>query len=178
MKKYLVIALTAIFLVNLSVLAQNVKPFQKKDNEKRPPREMQTTPKDRAEKMAKQLSLTVEQTAKVQALFEKQNAKRAEQREMNQKKLEEMKQTLNNKREEMNAQREAEKKVQEAELEKIIGKEKMSQWNAIRQERQALMQQNMQRRQNKMEKKRGMMMKNDSVCGNSEHNNGPFLKEN
>lgn len=178
MKKYLIIALTAMFMVNLSVLAQNVNPYQRNDNEKRQQHKMVATPKEHAERMAKQLSLTADQTAKVQALFEKQNAKRTEQREINQKKLEEMKQTLNKKREEMNAQREAEKKVQETELEKIIGKEKMSQWNAIRQERQALMQQNMQRRQNKMEKKRAMMMKNDSVCGNPEHKNGPFVKKN
>ena len=74
--------------------------------------------------MAKQLNLTDAEKAKVKALFESQDANR-------QKKQAEMKKT----REEMKAKFEAERKSQDAELQKIIGAEKFQKFQATRAER-------------------------------------------
>ena len=71
--------------------------------------------------MAEQLQLTDVEKAKVQALFEKQQAK-AKQRQ------EEMKSN----REEQRAKMDAERKAYEAELIKIIGNEKFQQHQAQR----------------------------------------------
>jgi len=84
----------------------------------------QMTPEVRAERLAKQLDLTADQKAQVQALYEKQNADR-------QKKLAEAKTTG----EDMRAKFEAERKAQDAELEKIIGPEKMKKLQDMRAER-------------------------------------------
>ena len=97
--------------------------------------EMRWTAKDRAETMTKQLELTADQKAKVEALFEKQDAKRKEQVAKQQEKREEMTQDRATRRAEMMEMRNKEVAENDAELEGIIGKEKMEQWKTMRAER-------------------------------------------
>ena len=127
MKKFGILALIALFTMGISVSAQDATQQKKNDNGKNGPREMRFTPAQRAERMAKQLDLTADQKAQLEKLFEKQDAQRAEQMSKAQD------QKAN--REEMRAQREKEMQANDAELEKIIGKEKMDQWKATRAQR-------------------------------------------
>ena len=131
MKKFGILALIALFTMSISVSAQDATQQKKNDNGKNGPREMRWTPAQRAEQMAKQLNLTDEQKAQVEKLFEKQDAQRAEQ--MSKAQAQRDKQQVN--REEMRAQREKQMQANDAELEKIIGKEKMDQWKAARAQR-------------------------------------------
>lgn len=77
MKKVALMALVAIFTLSFSLTAQNKG--DKGRSGSRGMSEMRWTAKDRAETMTKQLELTADQKAKVEALFEKQDAKRKEQ---------------------------------------------------------------------------------------------------
>ena len=129
MKKYAMLMLAAMLTINLSISAQDGQKRQRSNNNG-PRQEM--TAKDRAERMAKQLELTADQKEKVQALLEKQDTKRAEQMAKFREKGNEA--TAN--REEMRAAREKQMKENQAELEKIIGKEKAEKWNSLRQTRQ------------------------------------------
>jgi len=67
-------ALVAIFSLSFSLSAQESTTNKKQDS-KRMPAEMRWTAKERAERMAKQLELTDDQKAKVEALFEQQDDK-------------------------------------------------------------------------------------------------------
>jgi periplasmic protein CpxP/Spy len=132
MKKYGMLAIAAIFMFSLAVMAQDPTPPQRPTGEKREFNQgmrQQATPQMRAERLAKQLSLTDDQKAKVQALFEKQDANRA-------KNQAEVKKT----REEMKAQFDANRKAQDEELAKIIGAEKFEKYQAARAERMKSMQ--------------------------------------
>ncbi|MDD4968051.1 MAG: hypothetical protein PHT07_01335 [Paludibacter sp.] len=82
------------------------------------------TPEKRAERMTKELGLSEAQKADVQALFEKQDAKRHQQME----KVEKM-------REEMKAKFEAQRKANDEALTNIIGKDKFQKLQAMRTER-------------------------------------------
>ncbi|HMM18046.1 MAG TPA: hypothetical protein PKC47_11050, partial [Petrimonas sp.] len=79
MKKYAMFMLVAMLTIGLPISAQNGQRKQRVDDNNRMRQEMRMTAKERAEWMAKQLELTADQTAKVQALLEKQDAKRTEQ---------------------------------------------------------------------------------------------------
>jgi len=85
-------ALVAIFSLSFSLSAQESTTNKKQDS-KRMPAEMRWTAKERAERMAKQLELTDDQKAKVEALFEQQDAKRQEQVAMQQEKEKKMERT-------------------------------------------------------------------------------------
>lgn len=128
MKKhgFIVMAFAAIF--SLAVSAQDQTPPQGAQREQGPEMRQgnrpQMTPQARAERLAKQLDLTPDQTTQVKALYEKQNAER-------QKKQGDVQKT----REEMRSQFEAERKAQDTELEKIIGPEKMKKLQDMRAER-------------------------------------------
>lgn len=126
MKKYGMLVMA--FAFSLAVSAQDQMPPQGgqrgQGQEMRQGNRPQMTPQMRAERMAKQLDLTADQTAQVKALYEKQDAER-------QKKQGEVQKT----REEMRAQFETERKAQDTELEKIIGPEKMKKLQDIRAER-------------------------------------------
>lgn len=100
----------------------------KQGQKQRAQEEMQWNAKDRAARMAKQLELNDEQKAKVEALFEKQDAKHKELMEKYQGKREEMMKARDKAIEENNA-----------ELESIIGKEKMDQMKKMRDENQKKM---------------------------------------
>jgi len=117
MRRYVTFAMAVILMLGttLSVQAQARQNRQRPaaGNEMKQPERKTVTPEKRAEFMAKQLELTDAEKAKVQALFEKQEVK-AKQRQEEMKKM----------REEHRAKMDAERSVNQAELIKIIGKEK------------------------------------------------------
>jgi predicted RNA-binding protein YlqC (UPF0109 family) len=86
-----------------------------------PTKGVQLTPETRAAKMATQIGLTDVEKAKVQALFEKQAVIQMKQKEDNKARLE------------------VERKAQNAELQKIIGKEKFQKLEIARTQRQEKM---------------------------------------
>lgn len=133
MKKVALMALVAIFSLSFSLSAQDSTKNKKQDSQ-RMPAEMRWTAKDRAENMDKQLNLSDEQKAKVEALFEQQDAKRKEQMAKQQEKRAEMTQDREARRAEMMELRSKAIAENDAELEKIIGKEKMEQWKTYRDE--------------------------------------------
>jgi len=127
MKKYGLLVAMFAFMFSLSVTAQDQMPPK---GERGPKKEFrrgdrpQPTAEMRANRLAKQLNLTDAEKVKVKALYESQDAKREKKHE----KVKKM-------REEMKAKFEAEHKVQDAELEKIIGTEKFLKLKAARAER-------------------------------------------
>lgn len=135
MKKIVFMALVAIFTLSFTLEAQN-NTRNRRDNRQSVQSEMRWSAKERAESMEKQLGLTAEQKAKVQALFEEQDAKRAEQIAQQRAGREKMTQDRDKRREEMQALREKEVAENDAKLEVIIGKEKMEQWKQYRADRQ------------------------------------------
>lgn len=136
MKKYAVLMVAAMLMIGMSVSAQNGQRGQRNNDSNRQRQAMSMTAKERADWMAKQLDLTADQKVKVEALYEKQDAKRKEQMEKFREQREKMTENRDNTREEMRAQREKEMKENQAELESIIGKEKMEKLNSLRQSRQ------------------------------------------
>ena len=133
MKKYALWMLAAMLTTGLSVSAQDRQRKQRNGGDNnRPRQEMRMTAKERAEWMTKQLELTADQTEKVQALLEKQDAKRAEQITKFREQREQAIANRDKNREEMRALRESEAKANRAELEGIIGKEKMEKLDSLR----------------------------------------------
>jgi Spy/CpxP family protein refolding chaperone len=137
MKKFGMLALAFGCMFCLAVSAQDQAP----QGEQRGPRpemrqgggdRQQMTPQLRAERLAKQLELTDDQKAQVQALYVKQDAER-------QKKQGDVQKS----REEMKAQFDAERKTQDEELTKIIGADKMKKLQEMRAERMKKMQERM-----------------------------------
>ncbi len=136
MKKYALLMLAAMLTIGLPISAQNGQRKQRNRDDNRPRQEMRMTAKERAEWMTKQLELTADQTEKVQALLEKQDAKRAEQITKFREQREQAIANRDKNREEMRALRESEAKANRAELEGIIGKEKMEKLDSLRGSRQ------------------------------------------
>jgi len=137
MRKYVMLALVAIFTMSFAVNAQD----------QRPPRGergfgMQLSAKERAAHLATQLELTDAEKAKVEALFEKQDKKREELKAENQKLKEERGKIA----EERKLKFEQQRKAEDAELQSIVGKEKFEKLQAIRAERQAKMKERMEKR--------------------------------
>ena len=132
MKKYAMLALATAIMFSVTVSSQNQTPpppgRKAEMKEFKQGERPQITPEKRAERMAKELGLSDAEKVKVQALFEKQDAKR-DQHQAAVKKV----------RDEQKAQFETERKVQDAELETIIGKEKFQQLEKKRTEIQSRM---------------------------------------
>ena len=132
MKKYAMLALATAIMFSVTVSSQNQTPplpgRKAEMKEFKQGERPQVTPEKRAERMAKELGLSDAEKLKVQALFEKQDAKR-DQHQAAVKKV----------RDEQKAQFETERKVQDAELEKIIGTEKFQQLEKKRTEIQSRM---------------------------------------
>lgn len=127
MKKYGILVLALVFVFNLALTAQDQGVRKGRKGHKKEVRgadKHEITAEMRANKMAKHLSLTDAEKAKVKALFEAQDASRV-------KKETELKKT----REEMKIQFEANRKAQAVELEKIIGTEKFQKLQADRSEK-------------------------------------------
>ena len=116
MKKYAMLVMASAILFSVAVRGQEQTPPQGRKSDRKEFKQAerpQVSPEKRAEKMAKELGLTDAEKAKVQALFEKQEAVRV-QHQSEVIKL----------REEHLAKFEAQRKAQDAELVKIIGQEK------------------------------------------------------
>lgn len=134
MKKYLVFMFAAMLTVSLSVSAQNRQGRQGNFNRDR--QSMQMTAKDRVEWIAKEMDLTDAQKAEVEELFKKQDAKRAEDMAKMRESREQSVANRDKMREEMREMRTKEMEKNQAELEKIIGKEKADKIKALRDTRQ------------------------------------------
>ena len=129
MKKYAMLVVASMFMFNVATTGQEqTRPQDKKGerNESKQDERLQVSPEMKAEKMAKKLGLTETEKIKVQALFVKQEANR-DQHQAEIKKV----------REERIALFEKERKTQDAELEKIIGKDKFQKLENDRSERKA-----------------------------------------
>lgn len=134
MKKYLVFMFAAMLTVSLSVSAQNRQGRQGNFNRDR--QSMQMTAKDRVEWIAKEVVLTDAQKAEVEELFKKQDAKRAEDMAKMRESREQSVANRDKMREEMREMRTKEMENNQAELEKIIGKENADKIKALRDTRQ------------------------------------------
>ena len=95
---------------------------------------MRMAPKERVELMTKELDLTTAQAAQVLALTEKQEAERIAQVTENRNIRNLGPQDREARRKEMRETRDKEVKDHYAELEKIIGKDKLEKWNNLRQD--------------------------------------------
>lgn len=152
MKKFGLMALIALFTVSLSVSAQDSIKGKKSFDGRHGQRGMAWTAKDRASMMDKQLDLTDAQVSQLQALFEKQDAQRAEQIAKFREQRSQMQANRDKNREEMRAQREKIMQENDTEIEKIIGKEKLDQWKSSRNDRMNNMRNN-RRAGNRMNRK-------------------------
>jgi len=129
MKKYGMLVMASAILFSVAVSGQEQTPPQGRKSDRKEFKQAerpQVSPEKRAEKMAKELGLTDAEKAKVQALFEKQEAVRV-QHQSEVIKL----------REEHMAKFEAERKAQDAGLVKIIGQEKFQKLENERTEHKA-----------------------------------------
>jgi Spy/CpxP family protein refolding chaperone len=121
MKRVAFMTVIAIFAMSVSLMAQNPQRQGQGPG-------MRFSAKERAEALAKQVELTDAQKAQVVALFEKQDAARAEQ-------FAKMRDGGNQDREAMRAAMQKTMEENDVELEKIIGKEKMEKYKKERAER-------------------------------------------
>ena len=114
MKKYF-LAATALLMLSLSVASQNSDGNGKQRGKASQQGNCKAkwTAKDRAGMMEKQLDLSDTQVSQLQAFFEKKDAERTQKREA------------------MRTEMEKEKQAFEAEVEKIIGKEKADKWKSL-----------------------------------------------
>ena len=116
-----------------NIFAQNNNDSTKRV-ERRQRVENRWTPEKRAEIMAEQLKLSETEKAQVKALLEKNEKERLAQVIEQRAKRENLKKERDARRAEMQELREQAIKANEAELEKIIGKEKVDQWKKYRDE--------------------------------------------
>lgn len=126
MKKYAILVMATAFMFNVALIGQEVNKPNRQEKGKQEMGAKQhkmLTPQMRADKMAKELELTESETAKVKSLIEKQDAQRIKQ-------MDEMEKIKN----EFKAKVEKERKSQDVELEKVIGKEKFQKLVAKRAE--------------------------------------------
>jgi hypothetical protein len=155
MKKYVMLALASVFMVNVAIMAQQRPPQERKGERKEFKRGEgpQMSAQKRAALLAIDLGLTDAEKAKVQIFMEKQDAQRevhlAEAKKLN---------------EERKVQFETERKVQDVELEKIIGKEKFQKLLTMRAEMKHQM-------KHQMKQRRCENMNDSARCekGNSKH---------
>ena len=166
MKRYALLALATVFMINVAVVAQNPTAPQKKDIHQRGfkhAEKPQMSAQKRAGYLAVDLELTDAQRTKVQALFEKQDKIR-EQRMAEVKKM----------REQEMAKIETERKAQEAEMEQIIGKEKFQQLEMKRHQMKEKVKQKMRERINE---RRHFALKDSTFHGKRGPRDGKRLQE-
>ena len=108
--------------------------YRRDSNNNRGNYTMNMLPKERVELMTKELDLTAEQAAQVLALTQKQEALRTEQVAGNRNLRNLGPQERDARRAEMREMRNKQVKEHQAELEKIIGKDKLNKWNELRQD--------------------------------------------
>lgn len=138
MKKNLILMVGALFLISVASHAQNQKNVSDKEGTKKEMRQnapQRMSAENRAEYWAKELNLTNEEKGKITELFKKQDETRMQQRADMQKSREERQAFMENQR-----------KANDAEMEKIIGKEKFQKYDSIRSERMQKMRDRMRNR--------------------------------
>jgi Spy/CpxP family protein refolding chaperone len=138
MEKSLILMVGALFLISVAGQAQNQKNVSDKEGTKKEMRQnapQRMSAESRAEYWAKELNLTNEEKAKITELFKKQDEARMQQRADMQKS-----------REERQAFMESQRKANDAEMEKIIGKEKFQKYDSIRTARMEKMRDRMRNR--------------------------------
>jgi len=138
MKKNLILMVGALFLISVASHAQNQKNVSDKEGTKKEMRQnapQRMSAENRAEYWAKELNLTNEEKGKITELFKKQDETRMQQRADMQKS-----------REERQAFMESQRKANDAEMEKIIGKEKFQKYDSISSERMQKMRDRMRNR--------------------------------
>lgn len=113
------ILLAGFFAISISLEAQN-------PNRTLRQREM-PTPEQRADRLVKELELNDAQKAKLVEYYKKQDENFAKRRAEMQKTRKKKQETAQAEREKFNAEMAKLRKAQDAELEKIIGKDKMEQ---------------------------------------------------
>jgi hypothetical protein len=146
MKKYVMLAIASVFIVNVATMAQEQTPPQGTGGEKKELKQdvrHQVSPQKRAETIALKLGLTEVQKTKVQELFEKQDVVRNKHLADTKKLWEEHLVKFEN-----------ERKAQDAELEKIIGKANFQKLENERIERKAKMAERIDGNQNHQFSKR------------------------
>ena len=148
MKKYAFMIFASLFIFNAAIIAQEMAapaspPMMMKKEMRIEHHHGIVTPLMRADKMAKTLGLTDAEKAKVKELFEKQDAARIKMADEVYKIKQEMKVKFENAR-----------KANEADLEKIIGKDKFEKLQALKTEGKK-----------KMEDHRSMMKKHFNPQG-------------
>ena len=124
MKKFTILALIGLLTLSFSLSAQN-------NNARR-----SVTAKERAELMAKELKLSAEESAKIEALFEKHDKERAEQVAKNREQRSDLQTDREARRKEMQDMRAKSVAKNDAQIQEIIGKEKMERWKELRTKRQ------------------------------------------
>lgn len=139
MKKHGFFILALGLMLSMGISAQDQAPQGNNNGqgqEMRDKMRQQMTPQLRAERMAKQLSLTDEEKAKIQAYYEKQDAEREKMRAAGTKLS----------REEMRTKMEEQRKAEEAEMQKILSPEKFQKFKDMRQKQMDRMKDRMQNR--------------------------------
>lgn len=127
MKKSLILVVGSLLLISVTGHAQEQKNLSGQGgtkNEMRQNGPQRMSAESRAQYWAKELNLTNEEKAKITELFKKQDETRMQQRSDMQKS-----------KEERQAFMESQRKANDAEMEKIIGKEKFQKYDSIRSER-------------------------------------------
>lgn len=112
------------------------------------------SPDKRAARIAKELNLTNEQKAQLQALFEKEKIQMDQKKgQMQQQKAEmdKQRQEMKKQREEMRAQMEEARKAEDAEIRKIVGEEKFKQLVEKREAQKQKMENFMKQRENEQQ---------------------------
>jgi len=138
MKKILILMVSALFLISVAGHAQNQKNVSDKEGKKSEMRQnapQRMSAESRAEYWAKELNLTNEEKAKIAELFKKQDEIRMQHQAEMQKS-----------RDEHRAFMESQRKANDAEMEKIIGKEKFQKYDSIRMARMQTMRNRMRNR--------------------------------
>lgn len=132
MKKQLLFICAVLMTFSLSMSAQN---RQGRQGNNRASQTMQMAAKERIDWIQNEVDLTDAQKAEIEELFKKQDAKRAEDIAKMRESRDQGVANRDKMREEMRTLRESEMKSNQAELERIIGKEKAEVLNEARQKR-------------------------------------------
>jgi len=138
MKKYVMLAFAAILSLGITISAQDQTPplgGQGGPGGQRG-QGMQFTPKERADRLAKQLNLTDEEKAKVEELYKNQDARREKMKQEMDQKKNDKKSEIKEDQEKNRAKYDEQRKADDEDLLKIIGKEKFEKYQTMRTERQ------------------------------------------
>jgi hypothetical protein len=136
MKKYAKLVLASLFVFSVSAMAQEQTPPQGREGGQNGMRQgqgprQQLTAKMRAESMAKDLNLNNAETAKVQAVYEKNDSV-----------FNKFRSQVNRNDPDFRTKFKALRDAQDAELESVIGKEKFEAWQKMRTDRRPPMNNN------------------------------------